>query len=131
MDYNQERGALDLPLRPIIRAVARFDYAGLDHDHDHITAALSCLNMDLSAVLDAIRIEDTSVWAEHFEYFVPLLEPIPNLGAPSKFVLMKSSERAGAELKNVLPLHREVKLMLACCRHRASRSWMQAAMGYF
>ena len=64
--------------------------------------------MDLSAVLDAIRIDDTSVWAEHFEYFVPLLEPIPNLGAPSKLILMKSSERAGAELKNVLPLHREV-----------------------
>ena len=112
MDYNQERGALDLPLRPIIRAVARFDYAGLDHDHDHDHhyGYIAVLNMDLSAVLDAIRIEDTSVWAEHFEYFVPLLEPIPNLGAPSKFVLMKSSERAGAELKNVLPLHREVKL---------------------
>ena len=102
VDYNQEEGALELPLRPTVRSVARFDVT----DHDHIAV----LNMDLSTVLASIRADDTSVWAEHFEYFAPLNEPVPNLGASSTFILMKSSERAGAELKNVLPLHREVKL---------------------
>ena len=66
--------------------------------------------MDLSSVVASIRADDTSVWAEHFEYFAPVNEPIPNPGVPSKFILIKSSERAGAEFKNVLPVRHEVKL---------------------
>ena len=108
VDYNQEQGVLELPLRPTVRSVARFDYSAHDHDHDHEYIAV--LNMDLSSVLASIRADDTSVWAEHFEYFAPVNEPIPNLGVPSKFILMESSERAGAELKNVLPVHHEVNL---------------------
>ena len=110
VDYNQEKGALELPWRPTVRSVARFDFTDHDHDHDHDHDYIAVLNMDLSSVLASIRADDTSVWAEHFEYFAPLSEPIPGVGVPSKFVLMKSSARAGAELKNVLPLHHKVKL---------------------
>ena len=105
VDYNQEQGALELPLRPTVRSVARFDYTDHDHDHDHDGSYIVVLNMDLSSVLDSVRAEDTSIWAEHFEYFAPLSEPIPGVGVPSKFVLMKSSARAGADVQNVLPLH--------------------------
>ena len=61
--------------------------------------------MDLSSVLASIRADDTSVWAEHFEYFAPVNEPISNLGVSPKLVLMKSSERAGSDVQNVLPRH--------------------------
>lgn len=110
VDYNQEQGALELPLRPTVRSVARFDYTDHGHGHDRDQAYIAVLNMDLSSVLASIRADDTSVWAEHFEYVAPLNEPIPGLGAPPKLVRMKSSERAGAELKNVLPLHHKDKL---------------------
>ena len=46
VDYNQEQGALELPLRPTVRSVARYDYNDHDHDHDH--GYIAVLNMDLS-----------------------------------------------------------------------------------
>ena len=139
MDYNQERGVLELPLRPTIRAVGRFEYANSDHDHDHDhnhnhnQGYIAVLNMDLSSVLASIQTEDTSVWAEHFEYFAPLLEPIPNLGAPSEYILMRSSAAAGTDVKNVLPLHegRPFNWTLGSCRCRVLSSQLDQAAASF